>query len=370
MNCRSDQVVGEAGLCPSAQLNPRSMGLRTNLKGRLHALHNNSILMRPSSAVARPSVDAIALRAGHWRLRVSSPSDLAGGMGAVSSLAPARKLDPADGAAPPSGMNLDAHSFDVDDESRRGGKQVGRIPEEVADKCDGRHWRQRRHQQLVRDQERLRVQEREIAAQLNLRRLHHLVWRGLNPRGDKMAGDGCSVTLDCPEGKPIFTRAREDTMGAKCEALATQFEAKAKDAAAVLGKLTDADWKKGTAGEKWTVAATAHHLARSYEALASVIPMLASGGSLGGLTRAAADQQNDAQAKEHANCNRAETVALLQKGAAAAAPAIRGLSDEQLGKTVTVFADKPGMTIEQLVAAALFHHTDEHIGSILKTVGH
>src|SRR5215470_5224932 len=93
------------------------------------------------------------------------------------------------------------------------------------------------------------------------------------------------------------TRTREDSMGAKSEALATQFEAKAKDAAAVLGKLTDADWKKGTAGEKWTVAATAHHLARSYEALASVIPMLASGGSLGGLTRAAADQQNDAQAK-------------------------------------------------------------------------
>src|SRR5262249_773451 len=49
------------------------------------------------------------------------------------------------------------------------------------------------------------------------------------------------------------TRTREDSMGAKSEAMATQFEAKAKEAAAVLGKLTDADWKKTTTGEQWTV---------------------------------------------------------------------------------------------------------------------
>jgi DinB family protein len=159
-------------------------------------------------------------------------------------------------------------------------------------------------------------------------------------------------------------------MGAKSEAMATQFEAKAKDAAAVLGKLTDADWKQTTAGEQWTVAATAHHLARSYEAVAGIITMLASGKSLGGFTRTMLDQQNAAQAKEQAHCNRAETVALLEKGAAAAAPVVRGLSDEQLAKSVTVFADAPAMTIEQLVAAALLNHTDEHIGSIRKAAGH
>jgi len=159
-------------------------------------------------------------------------------------------------------------------------------------------------------------------------------------------------------------------MGAKSEAMATQFEAKAKEAAAVLGKLTDADWKKTTTGEQWTVGATAHHLARSYEAVAGIVTRLASGGSLGGFTRAMLDQQNAAQAKEQANCNRAETVALLEKGAAAAAPVVRGLSDEQLTKSVTVFADAPAMTIEQLVGAALLNHTDEHIGSIRKTIGH
>ena len=39
-------------------------------------------------------------------------------------------------------------------------------------------------------------------------------------------------------------------MGAKGEAFAKQFEAKVQEATALLEKLSDADWKKTTAGEK------------------------------------------------------------------------------------------------------------------------
>ena len=42
-------------------------------------------------------------------------------------------------------------------------------------------------------------------------------------------------------------------MAAKAEALAKQFEAKVQEATAVLERLSDADWKKTTASEKWTV---------------------------------------------------------------------------------------------------------------------
>jgi len=40
------------------------------------------------------------------------------------------------------------------------------------------------------------------------------------------------------------------SMGAKTEALARQFEEKARDAVATLEKLGDADWKKVTAAER------------------------------------------------------------------------------------------------------------------------
>ena len=42
-------------------------------------------------------------------------------------------------------------------------------------------------------------------------------------------------------------------MGAKGEALAKQFEGKVQEATAVVEKLSDADWKKTTSAEKWTV---------------------------------------------------------------------------------------------------------------------
>ena len=42
-------------------------------------------------------------------------------------------------------------------------------------------------------------------------------------------------------------------MGAEGEAFAKQFEAKVEEATALLEKLTDADWKKTTAAENWTV---------------------------------------------------------------------------------------------------------------------
>jgi hypothetical protein len=60
-------------------------------------------------------------------------------------------------------------------------------------------------------------------------------------------------------------------MGAKSEVLAKQFEAKAQEAASVLEELSDADWKKVTEAEKWTVGVTAHHLARAFEAVAGIV---------------------------------------------------------------------------------------------------
>jgi putative alpha-1,2-mannosidase len=103
-------------------------------------------------------------------------------------------------------------------------------------------------------------------------------------------------------------------MGAKGEALAKQFETRAEDARAVLEKLTDADWKKTTAAEKWTVAATAHHLASSYERVPQIITTIATGQAMPHFTPEILDQMNAKHAEEFAGCTKAETLALHRKG--------------------------------------------------------
>lgn len=159
-------------------------------------------------------------------------------------------------------------------------------------------------------------------------------------------------------------------MGAKTEELARQVDGKARDAVATLERLGDADWKKVTAAERWTVGVTAHHLAGGLEAVAGLVTGLVSGGpSRGAFTRAMLDGLNARHAKEHADCTRAETLALFRKGAATASAVVRGLSDDQLAKSGTVFTDAPPMTAEQLIMLGLVGHIDEHMGSIRKTVG-
>jgi hypothetical protein len=158
-------------------------------------------------------------------------------------------------------------------------------------------------------------------------------------------------------------------MGAKGEAFAKQFEAKVKEATALLEKLSDTDWRKTTAAEKWTVAATAHHIAGSYEPVAHIVKTIAAGQALPHFTRQMLDEMNAQHAKEFAACTKPETIALHEKGAAAAAAVVRGLSDAELAKTGTVFTGMPPVSAEDMVNGALLGHIDEHFGSIRKTVG-
>jgi hypothetical protein len=158
-------------------------------------------------------------------------------------------------------------------------------------------------------------------------------------------------------------------MGARNEAHAKQFEAKVKEAVSVLEKLSDADWKKVTEAEKWTVGVTAHHLASALEPVAGIVTAIVSGQSQGNFTRAMLDEMNARHAQEYADCTKAETIALLKRGAAAAAAVVRGLPDEQLAKSGIVFTDAPPMTAEQVITSGLITHIDTHFGSIRKTVG-
>jgi hypothetical protein len=78
---------------------------------------------------------------------------------------------------------------------------------------------------------------------------------------------------------------------------------------------------------------------------------------------------NAKHAREQANCTKAETLALHEKGAAAAAAALRALSDAELDRKGTVLTGMPAMTTQQVVEGILINHITDHMGSIRKTVG-
>ena len=158
-------------------------------------------------------------------------------------------------------------------------------------------------------------------------------------------------------------------MGARGETFAKQFEAKAQEATAVMEKLSDADWKKVTAGEKWPVGVVAHHIAASHELLAGVIKALADGKGGPNIPMDAIHQGNAKHAQEHANCTKGETLALQKKNVASVAGMLRGIDDAAFDKSGNVLVGLPPMSAGQLAGGLLVGHIDEHLTSIRTTVG-
>jgi hypothetical protein len=159
-------------------------------------------------------------------------------------------------------------------------------------------------------------------------------------------------------------------MDTRADMLAKQFEAKAGEMTGTLKKLSEADWQKVTAAEKWSVGVTAHHVAGAHEAIAGMAKTIGSGQALPHFTMAMLDETNAKHAKEFVGCTQAETLALHQKGAANAAAIVRGLSDGELDRNGVLLTGMPAMSVQQIVEGVLINHISEHLDSIRATVAH
>ncbi len=158
-------------------------------------------------------------------------------------------------------------------------------------------------------------------------------------------------------------------MGARAETMAGRFDEKFRQMNTVVEGLSDADWKKVTAAEKWPVGVVAHHLAMAYGSVVGLVQLAAQGQPVPHRTMDMVHERNAQHAKEHAGVGKAETLTLLKANGANAAKIVRGLSDAELDRSATVLAGVPPMTTAQVIERILINHTDEHMGSIKATIG-
>ncbi len=157
-------------------------------------------------------------------------------------------------------------------------------------------------------------------------------------------------------------------MGARAEQLASKFDQSCQEFTAVVEKLNDADWRKVTAPEKWSVGVVAHHVAGGCEGIAGLVHRVAKGQPLPGLTMETIHEMNAKHAKEHANATKAETLAFFKTNAAGASSMVRGLSDAELDRSATLLGDRP-MSAAQVIEGILIGHINEHLGNIRATLG-
>ena len=151
----------------------------------------------------------------------------------------------------------------------------------------------------------------------------------------------------------------------RSEAFAERLERGAAALAAVASELTDREWQTPVPGDGRKIGVVVHHVASVYPLEIQLAQMLARGTAITGVTMADVHEMNGAHAKEYDGVNKAATLALLLQNSAAAATAIRALTDDDLDQAAdaSLYADAP-VTCQFMLEDHAVRHSYHHIARI------
>jgi hypothetical protein len=154
-------------------------------------------------------------------------------------------------------------------------------------------------------------------------------------------------------------------MSQRTNALAERLEQGASALAAFASDLTDAEWQTRVPKDGRKVGVIVHHVATMYPLEIQLAQMLAGGEPVAGVTWDAVHEMNAAHAREHDAVTKAAALDLLRRNSAAAAAAIRALSDEELDQAapVSLNSDAP-LTCQFMLEDHAVRHSYHHLARI------
>jgi hypothetical protein len=151
----------------------------------------------------------------------------------------------------------------------------------------------------------------------------------------------------------------------RCEALAARLE----NGAAALGRfaagLSESEWQTGLVKDKREIGVIVHHVASVYPVEIQLAQQLAAGQAITAVTREDIDAMNAGHANASTGVTKEAALALLAANSAAAAAAIRELSDEQLdcAAPVSLYGGAP-LTCQFFLEDHAVRHSYHHLALI------
>jgi hypothetical protein len=158
---------------------------------------------------------------------------------------------------------------------------------------------------------------------------------------------------------------------ARALALAAHLEDGARALAAFASTLTDAEWRTPfSASDKRKIGVIVHHVASIYPLEIQLAQVLASGQPIKDVTWDAVAEVNAGHAKEHDGVTKEAALELLARNSAAAAAAVRALSDDDLARAapVSLYGDAP-LTCQFFLEDHAVRHSYHHLARIRKALG-
>jgi hypothetical protein len=151
-------------------------------------------------------------------------------------------------------------------------------------------------------------------------------------------------------------------MSQRTDALAERLEQGASALATFASALTDAEWHTRIPHDGRKAGVVVHHVATMYPLEIQLAQMLARGEPVAGVTWDAVDQMNAEHARANDAVTKAAALDLLRRNSAAAAAAIRALSDEELDQAapVSLNSDAP-LTCQFMLEDHAVRHSYHHL---------
>jgi DinB superfamily len=158
-------------------------------------------------------------------------------------------------------------------------------------------------------------------------------------------------------------------MSQRANALADRLEQGARALAAFASGLTDAEWEARVPRDGRKVGVIVHHVANMYPLEIQLAQTLAGGNPVAGVTWDAVHEMNAGHAKEYDAVTREVALDLLRRNSAAAAAAIRALSDGQLDQAapISLNSDAP-LTCQFMLEDHAVRHSYHHLAGIRRAV--
>jgi uncharacterized damage-inducible protein DinB len=155
------------------------------------------------------------------------------------------------------------------------------------------------------------------------------------------------------------------TVSDRAKALAARLEDGARMLADFASTLSDSDWKVALPHDGRTVGVVVHHVASVYPVEIQLAQTLAAGKAVVGVTMNDIHGMNAGHAKEFQNVGKEATLQLLRQNSAAAADAIRALSDAELDRAApaSLYSDAP-VTCQFLLEDHAVRHSYHHLAAI------
>jgi len=154
-------------------------------------------------------------------------------------------------------------------------------------------------------------------------------------------------------------------MSRRSEALAARLEAGAKDLATFATGLSEAEWQTRIPHDGRKVGVVVHHVAVVYPIEIHLAQLLASGKPVIGVDWSAIHAMNRDHATENDGVTKEAALTLLANNSAAAAAAIRALTDAELDRAapVSLNSDAP-LTCQFMLEDHAVRHSYHHLAGI------